>query len=535
MMGQNSHSNTMNLLDLSKTEKIGQFFSPAAFINDSDTEIKKLELLIKNHSIGGLTFFHSRASTATNFEGKKKIEHNKHSAKRLSELIRHYQDIAPTPLLISIDAEWGLAMRVENTPQYPYPITLGAVPETESQLIFEVGKQTGNDLATIGIHLNLAPVADINTNPNNPVIGYRSFGEDKEHITQKSLTYYKGLKASGILGCFKHFPGHGDTEVDSHLGLPVLTKSKQELLDQELYPFRKAIVEGIDSILIGHLAVPALTKGKHISATLSREVIKDLLRNELGFDGVVISDALNMHSVSKLYPKKGELEWRAFDAGNDILCFAEHVEEGIAMIEKNATDHQIEESLLRIQHLKQNIVTNTQPSTTPTYTFDKTTSLNQNIAKGALTHYKLNLEGFKKFMREPFEAIMIGNAETCIFLEEIKKNKQFLTIPYDQSASSIPHTNNVLIALFPPEIKPINQFGITSSIKNILSEIGKTKNVLLYVFGNPYSIRVFETKNIDNIVLGYQDFETFQNVAAQHFLGQHQAVGMTPVHLSTQI
>ncbi len=333
----------MNLSNLSKLEKIGQFFFPAAFINDTDQEIKEVEKLILDYKVGGLTFFHSRASTATNFEGKKKVIRNEDSAKRLVELITHYQNIAPTPLLISIDAEWGLAMRVENTPQYPYAITLGALPDDQSHLITEVGKHIGNDLKSIGIHLNLAPVADINVNPNNPVIGYRSFGEKKEQVTQKALAFYNGLKTSGVLGCFKHFPGHGDTAVDSHLGLPVISKSRQELYDEELYPFIKAIASGIDSILIGHLAVPSLTNGKDISATLSKDIIKGILRNELGFEGVVISDALNMHSVSTLYPEKGVLEWKAFDAGNDILCFAEHVAEGIRAIEKNATDEQIEE------------------------------------------------------------------------------------------------------------------------------------------------------------------------------------------------
>ena len=205
-----------------RTQKIGQFFSPAAFINDSDADIYQLEQLIKEYHIGGLTFFHSRASTATNFESKKQVIINTESKQRLAELIQHFQRIAPTPLLISIDAEWGLAMRVENTPQYPYPITMGTLPDTHTALITEVGKQTGHDLATMGIHLNLAPVADINTNPNNPVIGYRSFGAERENVTQKALAYYQGLTETGILGCFKHFPGHGDTSIDSHLGLPII-------------------------------------------------------------------------------------------------------------------------------------------------------------------------------------------------------------------------------------------------------------------------------------------------------------------------
>ncbi|WP_244299707.1 glycoside hydrolase family 3 protein [Aquimarina algiphila] len=517
-------NNSMNIV--SKTEKIGQFFFPAAFINDSDSEIKKIERLIRDYKIGGVTFFHSRISAATNFEGKKKVIRNENSAQRLSELIEHYQNIASYPLLISIDAEWGLAMRVENTPQYPYAITLGALPKDQTDLIFEVGKHVGNDLANIGIHLNLAPVADVNINPNNPVIGYRAFGENKEQVTLKSIAFYNGLKASGILGCFKHFPGHGDTEVDSHLGLPVIMKSKQELQNTELYPFIKAIAQGIDSILIGHLAVPSLSKGKNISATLSKDIIKGLLRQELGFKGVVISDALNMHSVSKLYPEKGLLEWKAFDAGNDVLCFAEHVEEGILTIEKNATTDQIEESFSRIAAFKENAFT--KHSSEHNIDINKITSLNQNIAKASLTHYISDQKSLSKFMIEGFDAILIKNTDHCIFFTEIEKTKNFNLINLSKTTTN----NNILIALFPDSIKPKNEFGIDKKMKETIAELSRTKNVALYLFGNPYALRILQTDNINNIILGYQDLETFQQVAAQHFIGKHKAIGISPVQLS---
>ncbi|WP_103070230.1 glycoside hydrolase family 3 protein [Aquimarina sediminis] len=520
----------MNTPTLSKIEKIGQFFFPAAFINDTDQEIKEIEKLILDHKIGGLTFFHSRASAATNFEGKKKVIRNEDSAKRLSELITHYQSITSSPLLISIDAEWGLAMRVENAPQYPYAITLGALPKDQTKLIFEVGKYIGNDLASIGIHLNLAPVADINVNPNNPVIGYRSFGEKKEQVTHKALALYNGLQDSGVLGCFKHFPGHGDTEVDSHLGLPVITKSKQELYAQELYPFIKAIASGIDSILIGHLAVPSLTKGKNISATLSKEIIKDVLRKEMGFKGVVISDALNMHSVSKLYPEKGMLEWKAFDAGNDILCFAENVEAGIRTIEKHATDLQIEESFIRIQKLKEKAFK--QKTMSRDFGPKKAKTLNFNIAKASITLYKSNKESFKKFNHENFEAISIGKKEDCQFFKEIKQSRSFNVLCYTREILDTVSCTNIIIALFPSSIKPKNQFGIDPEIINVITELSKTKNIVLYLFGNPYALRVFKTENINNIVLAYQDFDSYQQVAAQHFLGQRQAIGKPPVQLS---
>ncbi|MBC7493989.1 MAG: glycoside hydrolase family 3 protein, partial [Flavobacterium sp.] len=315
-----------NILDIPLHEKVGQLFCPAAYINDTAENIKEIENLILNHHIGGLTFFHSRTSAATNFEGKKNVVRNENSAQRLSELIQHYQKLSKFPLLISIDAEWGLAMRVENTPQYPYAITLGALSECDNYLVFEVAKNIGNDLRQLGINYNLAPVVDINDNPKNPVIGYRSFGTDANNVTLKAIEFCNGLQQAGILSCLKHFPGHGNTSVDSHLGLPIINKTKVELENVELYPFAKIIQNNIvESVMIGHLAVPALTNGKIVSATLSSEIIQDLLRKQFKFNGLVISDALNMHSVSKLYPTKGVLELKAFEAGNDFLCFSENV------------------------------------------------------------------------------------------------------------------------------------------------------------------------------------------------------------------
>ena len=217
---------------LSKTEKVGQLFMPAAFINDTEEEIQQLENLISNHHVGGLCFFHSRASAATNFEGKKKIVVNEHSFETLKNLIKRYQKAATYPLLISIDAEWGLAMRIENTPQYPYAITLGA-NVNNIDLTFEVGRQIAQDCKVAGIHWNLSPVVDINTNPNNPVIGYRSFGDDKMNVVSLATAYVKGTQSEGVLTSIKHFPGHGDTATDSHHTLPVLNFDKKRLNEIE--------------------------------------------------------------------------------------------------------------------------------------------------------------------------------------------------------------------------------------------------------------------------------------------------------------
>ncbi|RKN77038.1 glycoside hydrolase family 3 protein [Ulvibacterium marinum] len=515
----------------SQAEKIGQLFMPAAFINDSEVEIQKLEKLIKEHAIGGLCFFHSRASAATNYEGKKEVIYNKRSFDTLKRLIDRYQNIAKYPLLIAIDAEWGLAMRIENTPQYPYAITLGAIQDN-NDLIYEVGRNIARDCKAAGIHWNLAPVTDINNNPENPVIGYRSFGENKDSVLQKALAYIKGSQSESVLTSIKHFPGHGDTSVDSHLGLPLIDKSKQELLENELYPFQKLIDEGVDSVMVGHLSVPALANGKRISSSISKDIIKGLLREEMGFDGIVISDALNMHAVSKNYPKKGELEWLAFDAGNDVLCFAEHPKEGIETILKNATHHQIEKSFERIWELKKKVFAVQEMGSNSE--LENNNELNTKLAKQSLTLFKGTRTEISKFKEEGFLGVEISRSTDNLFFNAIQKSKPFDSRTFSEvsrmdSSKTIETEENILLALFPPQIKPVNKFGFTEKELQIVNELITTKNTVLYLFGNPYVLKHMNYENASAVVIVYQDLELFQNVAAQHFLDKIQAKGKLPI------
>lgn len=517
---------------LSKKEKIGQLFMPAAFINDSEEEIQSLERLITEQHIGGLCFFHSRASAATNYEGKREVTYNEQSFETLQNLVKRYQAKAKYRLLIAIDAEWGLAMRIENTPQYPYAITLGAL-HGQDELIFQVGKNIAHDCKQAGIHFNLAPVSDINDNPNNPVIGYRSFGGNKTKVYEKSLAYMQGLQSEGVICSIKHFPGHGDTAVDSHLGLPVIGKSKKQLLNNELFPFKQLIKENVDSIMVGHLSVPALSAEQHISSSISKDIIKGLLRNELGFKGVVISDALNMHAVSKNYAVKGELEWLAFDAGNDILCFAEHVSEGIATILSNAEDSQIEEAFERVWKLKEKAF---KVEVEIPKALSKPHLLNEKIAKNCIT-LSHGTESYITTLRED-GFLSLSNAQVidnlfvtllnrhCNFKEIHSKGKSIKAI-----AKDIANEENILLSLFPPQVKPNNNFGFTTDEIELINELLSSKNVVIYLFGNPYAIRLFEYQNAKAVVLAYQDFKEFQEVAATHFLGKLEATGELPVEL----
>lgn len=518
-----SYSKAINTLSLS--EKIGQLFMPAAFINDTEEEIQIIEQLIKEQGIGCLCFFHSRASAATNFEGKKKVITNENSLDTLKKLIQRYQKIAKHKLLIAIDAEWGLAMRIENTPQYPYAITMGAVQEN-NDLIFEVGRNIARDCKDAGIHWNLAPCVDINNNPNNPVIGYRSFGEDKHKVTEKAIAFVKGTESEGVLTSIKHFPGHGDTATDSHLGLPLIAKSKDELIANELYPFQKLINEGVDSIMAGHLSVPALAKESTIPSSISKDIIKGVLRTEMGYEGVVISDALNMFAVSKNYPTKGELEWLAFDAGNDVLCFAEHIPEGIKAILKNASKEQIEESFKRIWELKEkafrssNSIKNTPKTDLQPITNSQ--QVNKKIAKKSLTLLRGNEADITAFRNKNYCTLTVKRSNQNQDAASILKSLETTKI-------EIEHEKDILILLTPPKVKPANNFGLLQEEIDLINKLMAAKDVVLYLFGNPFVLNHLNYKNSVATVVVYQNFKEFQDVATEHFLGTIEACGKLSV------
>ena len=526
-------------------QKIGQFFFPAVFINDTEENIQATEKLIREQHIGGLTFFHSRASAATNYESKKPIVYNDDSYERLKSLIVRYQKCASTPLLMSIDAEWGLAMRVEKTPQYPYAITLGALPESKAHLVYEAGKQIGLDLKSAGIHYNLAPLADINNNPNNPVIGYRSFGENKEKVAHFAVEYLRGMNEVGVLGCLKHFPGHGNTNVDSHLGLPILEESLDELLDNELYPFIEGIKNDVDSIMIGHLAVPALNEGKNTSATLSKAIIEDLLRNKLQYNGLIISDALNMHSVSKLYKTKGELEWEAFNAGNDVLCFAENVPEGIQEILKNASPERIEASYNRIIDCKKKVgLLDSKTENNNQLDFETASLLNTKIAQHSITtikdsnNYQLVLDASKN--KKLAVVSLYKNLEN-VFSKTITKTISAQPFSLENGAAIIntdfiknsANLDTIIIALFVPKAKPMQNFEIEDTVLELLSVLFETKKCILYLFGNPYALQVIPNlASAEGIIQAYQDFNEFQETAAQLLLNNTTTQGSVPVSLN---
>tara|TARA_R110002012_G_scaffold83323_2_gene209721 strand:+ start:15022 stop:16608 length:1587 start_codon:yes stop_codon:yes gene_type:complete len=511
---------------LTLKQKVGQLFMPAVFINDTEEEVQQMEKLIKEQHVGSICFFHSRASAATNFEGKKKIVHNEKSYDRLLELITRYQKAATTPLLVAIDAEWGLAMRIENTPQYPYAITLGALT-SNNDLIYKVGKAIGNDCRQAGIQWNLGPVVDINNNPENPVIGYRSFGDDKNSVTHKAGAFLKGMAKSGTLNSIKHFPGHGDTATDSHLGLPVIDKSLEELMENELFPFQKLIKAGVDSVMVGHLLLPQLDSEN--PSTTSSRIITDLLRKQLGFKGVVISDALNMHAVSKKFPQKGALEKAAFTAGMDVLCFSEHVAEGVEQILTNASEERIQESFERVWKLKHKVFSEKTP--TSDAGLDENSKLNRKIAAQSITELYGNTSIVEQIKSSGFLNVSVNSGKKNSFSEQISSNFGSKEVNLDAALAS--DNQNLVLSIFPPAVKPKDRFGFDEKTLSLIHKLVGKKNTLIYLFGNPYVLDVLKLKSISNVVLVYQDFPEFQEVAFDHFSVTIEAKGELPIQLKT--
>src|ERR1035437_9410245 len=292
------------LKTLTIDQQIAQCIWIAGYSNSDISHEVEVTDIIRKYGVGGIVFFQGTAS-------------------KQAELTNYYQKISKVPLIIALDAEWGAGMRLENVSKFPYQMTMGAIKN--DSLIYQFGSAVASQFKRLGIQVNFAPVLDINVNAQNPVINYRSFGENREKVTSKSIMYMKGMQDNGILATGKHFPGHGDTNVDSHLDLPLITHNRARLNSVELYPFRKLIAEGIGSIMIAHLNLPSLDTTTGLPSTLSHVIITGLLKNDLGFKGLIVTDAMNMKGVTKFFIP-GEADAKALEAGNDVAEFVTDVE-----------------------------------------------------------------------------------------------------------------------------------------------------------------------------------------------------------------
>src|SRR5574339_582493 len=304
---------------LTAEQRIAQLMVIRAHSNLGTDHVAKVTADIQKYNVGALCFFQGgpvRQANLTNF----------------------YQSIAKTPLMVTIDGEWGVGMRLDSVTKFPYQLTLGAMDN--QRLVYEMGLAVGEQCKRLGIHVNYAPVVDINNNPANPVIGYRSFGEDKYKVAKFGIAYMKGMQDAGIMACAKHFPGHGDVDVDSHLDLPVINKNRQQLDSMELYPFREIFKAGVGSVMIAHLSIPSIDATVHVATSISKNSVTGVLRNDLNYQGLTFTDALEMKGVAKYFPG-GVISVEALIAGNDMLCLPEDVGKAIDAIKKAIEDNKL--------------------------------------------------------------------------------------------------------------------------------------------------------------------------------------------------
>ena len=507
---------------LSSDDKISQLILIRALPND--TGISKTADLIKTYHVGSLCFFAGgpvRQANATNY----------------------YQNISKTPLLITTDAEWGLGMRLDSVNKLPYQLTLGAL--SDPSLIYEMGKVVGQQCKRIGVHVNFAPVVDINNNPNNPVIGYRSFGEDKKKVTQFGLAYMKGMQDVGIMACAKHFPGHGDVDVDSHLDLPVINKSMDQLDSLELKPFEALFNAGVGSVMIAHLYIPAIDSTVNMATSLSKNNVTDLLKRKLGYNGLTFTDALEMKGVAKYWPG-GEAAAEALIAGNDILCLPESVPDAIAAINKAIDDkkitwQEIDDKVKKVLNAKYHLgLSRWKLVDTTNLLRDlnaRTDEIRYRVARQTITLVKNKITKYLATPKIAYVAIGLSSPTPFGKALQSRRGTETFNFSYADNAAKAQsilekirsgNYDEVVVSVSGYSLRPANNYGITPESIDFFNQLQQfnTKN---FVFGNVLAIKNFFAA--PHLVACYQDDDITQYTAADLYNGEITAKGYLPVSI----
>ena len=514
------HYNAMSL-----EQKIGQLFMVSVASNEGKAATEKIKKQIEEEHIGGVIFLRG-------------------GPVRQAQLTNEYQALSRLPLLIGMDAEWGLSMRLDSTYAFPYNTTLGAI--TDSSVVQKVGKRIGEHAKRLGVHINFAPDIDVNINPLNPIIGSRSFGEDRESVARNGIAMMKGMQSAGILTTGKHFPGHGDTATDSHHALPEIPFTRERLDSIELYPYKKLIAAGINSIMVAHLSVPSMEIKENYPSSLSEQIISAILKEEMGFEGLVFTDALNMKAVSN-YAAEGEVELSAFIAGNDILLMPIDVKKAKAKLLEAYNDGRITESRLatsvkKILMAKYKVgLSHYQPINMTNLKEDLHTIEDDLVyseaMENAITVVKNNfaLVPIKNLENKKIAYVKLGDADHTPFLKELKKYAVVDFIEGNSLSnvkSQLADYNLVIVGFHKSDESPWKpyKFGVTE--KTWLKEIAglRTSNTILTVFAKPYALLDIDSfEGVDGVVMGYQNSDIAQEKTAQVLFGALAAKGKLPV------
>ena len=511
---------------MSFDDRITQLMMIAAWSGKDSTHIKDIEKHIKELKVGGLIFF-------------------KGTPTKQALLTNYYQSISAIPLIIGIDGEWGLSMRLDSTPVFPKQMVLGGSKNEE--LTYQMGLNIGAQCRRIGIHWNFAPDVDINNNPNNPVINDRSFGENKYLVAKLGAAYTKGLQDMNVVACAKHFPGHGDVETDSHFSLPLVRGDRKRLDSLELFPFDELIKKGVMSIMSAHLNVPALDSVPNTPSSLSRSIITNLLRKEMGFKGLIVTDALNMKGVAETNGP-GEVAAKALAAGNDILLFVENVPMAVSKIKEYVSlglidTMQIEWSCKKILQTKYWLGLNHyKPVNVSHLTEDLNCCANQLMIKKILKQGIIVAKNDEKMI--PFQnpelyktaVVSIGSSQFTAFQEmctnyikadyySIDKNE--IQSMFDSLYSQLQSYNMLILSLQNTSRFVGKRLGLTSLEIDFINKLTLNQKNIFVCNGNPYILRNFN--NLKNVIVSYEDLEMNNRLAAEVVFGAIKSTGTMPV------
>ena len=509
---------------LSIDQKIGQLFTIWVATKQGDDKMKEVSSIIEKNHLGGLIF-------------------SLGNIKDQAKYTNIFQSISKVPLLIGMDAEWGIGMRLDDAFSFPYNMTLGAL--NDDSLIYNVGKRIGVHAKRIGVHINFAPVTDINTNPNNPIIGSRSFGEDKINVTKKSLSYLKGMQSVGIMGSAKHFPGHGDTSTDSHKTLPIINFSAKRINDVELFPYKELIKNNLSTVMVAHMEVPSLEKEPKMPSTLSKNIISKLLKKKLKFEGLVITDAMDMKGVVD-FNKNQSADVGALLAGNDVLLMPDDLDESTKSIKKAINDGIITEKRLKYSVKKilmakykaglykknkidlENIVEDMNSN------IDKL--LFEEITEKSITLIKNDNDILPiKDISTKIAFLEMGDSDSDEFFKILNHYTKVDKIEYDSKAellTTLKPYQTVVVGFHKSTKSPFDPYKFNQSEIETLKLLSKNKNVILNVFAKPYALMDLDMTNISSILVSYQNNVIAQNKSAQIIFGALPAVGRLPVSIS---
>ena len=515
---------------LTPDERISQLILIAAYSNRGPEHRQEVLKMIREKKIGGLIFFQGGPG-------------------RQASLINEYQSNSQVPLLIAMDAEWGLGMRLDSTLSFPYQMALGAIQD--DQMIYQMGVEIGRQLKRVGAHVNFAPVVDVNNNPANPVINYRSFGEEKINVTSKGIAYMKGLQDENVLATAKHFPGHGDTDTDSHYALPKISQARERLDSLELFPFRELIQAGVGGIMVAHLNVAALDPSG-VPSTLSRPIITDVLKNQLGFTGVTVTDAMNMRAITASRPA-GVADKDAIVAGNDILEFTEDVSRAIAEIRQaieqgHISQNEIDQRCRKVLALKHWVGLDNVSAIPVTDIIDDVNNpearlLRRRLIAAALTVLKNedNLIPIQGLDTVTMASVSFGNDTVTTFQQTLSlyadvKHFQLSAeadeLQIDSIRNLLKNYDVVFGAVHDNYVRPLNRLDFSAVLLDFLAELIRRDNFILTLFKNAYvAAGIRDISGVDGLIIAYQDDRETESLAAQLIFGGIGASGRLPVSI----